>query len=85
MVPSQSRIPMTRVYGRTLALVVAVVTLASLLAIQVPGLALLKPVKKGLDWLRGYPAWHRRAALDREPQPFARLAASQISANDFPW
>ena len=31
-----------------------------------------------MDWLRGYPAWRRRAALGPEAPPFGRLAASQV-------
>ena len=38
------------------------------------------PLKKGVDWLRGYPAWLQRAALGPEAPPFRGLAASQVCA-----
>jgi endoglucanase len=71
MVSPQPRLLLTR---WLLGLTAAVAALAALL------LAVLWPVplKKGVDQLRGYPAWLRRAASGQEVAPFTGLAASQV-------
>src|SRR5580704_71837 len=54
-----------------LGLTAVVAALAALLLWPVP-------LKKGVDQLRGYPAWLRRAASGPEVAPFTGLAASQV-------
>jgi hypothetical protein len=46
--------------------------------IAVAALVAVWVVAKGVDWLRGYPAWLQRAALGPEAPPFRGLAASQV-------
>jgi endoglucanase len=66
--------------GRAVGLTAAVTALAVLLVAALgPVLPTpLKELKQALDRLRGYPAWHRRAALGPEAPPFGGLAASQV-------
>src|SRR5262249_28538412 len=77
MVSPQSRIPVRRPSGRAFLLIARLGIVAAVLAMMV-GALFLMPLKRGVDWARGYPAWHRRAALEREPAPFGRIAASQL-------
>jgi endoglucanase len=62
---------------RAVGLTAAVAALAALLVVAV-GPVLPTPLKEPVDWLRGYPAWRRRAALGPEAPPFGGLAASQV-------
>jgi endoglucanase len=68
---------MKRRAGPAFRLISALGMAAAVLTI-VAGALVLTPLKRGVDWARGYPASHRRAALEREVPPFARLAASQL-------
>jgi endoglucanase len=56
----------------------AVVAALAILLVVARGSGLLTPLKESVDWLLGYPAWLRRAALGPEVPPFSVLAASQV-------
>ena len=79
MVPPQPRLPVRRPFraGRAVGLTAAVAALAALLVLAL-GPVLPAPLKEQVNWLRGYPAWRRRAALGPEAPPFNGLAASQV-------
>ena len=79
MVPPQPRLPLRRPYraGRAVGLTAAVAA-AGRLAGGGAGPVLPTPLKEAMNWLRGYPAWLRRAALGPEAPPFSGLAASQV-------
>jgi hypothetical protein len=77
MVPPQPRFPLRRPCRAGWVFGVTVATLAALLVAALSPL-LLAPLKEAMDRLRGYPAWHSRAALGPEAPPFGGLAASQV-------
>jgi hypothetical protein len=79
MVPPQPRVPLRRRFrvGRAVGLTAGAAALAAILVVAL-GPVLPRPVKQAVDHLRGYPAWHRRAALGPEASPFGGLAASQV-------
>jgi len=70
------------VYGGAAArLTAAVAALGAVLVALGP--VLPRPLKEAVNGLRGYPAWHRRAALPPEAPPFSGLAASQLGYGPF--
>jgi endoglucanase len=78
MVPSQSRIPLSRRFG----LPAAVATLAVLLATAAVSV-LSAPLKEAAKGLLGYQARRQRAALGSEAPAFGGLAASQVGYGPF--
>src|SRR5262245_60289750 len=75
MVPPQPRLPIRRSPRWAVGLTVA---LAGLAAFAVLAFGQGPRLKGTVDWLRGTPAWLRRAALGPEDPAFNGLAASQV-------